>query len=75
MMTGICDGSSRGQQLKMWRAANYEFCVEKCSTTKGCASFLLGDGDHMYDGTCELYDGTPNKADGNAGWKCYVGGL
>jgi hypothetical protein len=73
-MTGICDGTTRGSKIQMWRDKNFNWCSDKCSNTEGCTSFLLGDGYHMYDGTCELYKGKPSKADGNAGWKCYVGG-
>jgi len=72
-MRGICDGSSRGQQIAMWRHKNYGFCEKKCSENKDCNSFLVGTGHHMYKGTCELYNGKPSHADGNGGWECYVG--
>ena len=32
-MTGLCDGSSKGKQIAIWRKKDYDFCEDKCSTT------------------------------------------
>ena len=68
--TGLCDGGSRGKTLNKWRKKTYEFCEAECSRAPGgmCKAFVFGNGNHMYKGTCELYDQTPEKSDGNVGW-------
>ena len=68
---GLCEGP-RGAQLGMWRKTNKAFCEKQCQATKGCRSFVFGEGTaHMYTGTCELYDMNNPIADGNGGWSCY----
>ena len=52
MTVGICDSSTRGNEINMWRDESYAFCEEKCLADDTCHSFTLGNGYHMYDGTC-----------------------
>ena len=47
-------------------------CEKKCNENKKCHSYLFAEGtQHMYTGTCELYDANNPGADGNTGWSCY----
>lgn len=35
-------------------------------------TYLFAEGtQHMYTGTCELYDAHSEKGDDNSGWSCY----
>lgn len=68
---GICN-APRGVRLGMWRRQTKQQCQAKCDNNSSCHSYLFGEGaQHMYTGTCELYDANNPGADGNGGWSCY----
>ena len=38
-----------------------------------CWTYQYAEGEaHLYTGTCEIYDGYAESADGNNGWSCYT---
>ena len=71
-MQGLCDPDTRGEQITMMRDKDLDYCEKSCLALDSCHAFVLGNGDHMYDGTCELFYDTPTSADGNGGWECWV---
>ena len=71
-MVGICNTNTRGERIQMWRDKNYAFCEAECAAKADCNSFTLGNGNHMYDGTCDLHKEATRGTDGIVGWECWV---
>ena len=53
-----------------------KWCEDACNEQSTCRTYLYQDdrnNQHQNLDTCNLFTGTPTKADRNRGWSCYAG--